>query len=337
MSEPAPPRLRGWPLFLAALSIVLVVQTLFVTSYVGALHAPKPHNLRLGVVGASVLPRAVGTQFSLETVRYADEQAARDAIDHRKVLAAFVAGPEGSKLIVAPAAGPPIATAIGNAFGAGAAALQQKLEIEQVHPLPSGDTSGGVSFLVTMALVVGGYLASTTAMLFGGSATRHGRLAALAGASVVGALLTFAIARFAYGALPGDKFLALWGLFTLVMMAVAFATAALQTLFGAAGTLIVVVSFVIFGAPSAGGSVPSPFLPGFWRAIGPYLPAGAGTTATRNTLYFDANAIGVPLLVLAAYLVAGALVVIAVRRKSRGLSDEAGEASEAAAAAVIVA
>lgn len=336
MSDPAPPRLKGWSLFLAALSVVLLVQTLFVTSYVGALHAPKPHNLRLAVVGTSPLPRAVGTQFSLKLIPYADEQAARDAIDERDVVAAFVSGPEGPKLIVAPAGGPPLATAVTNAFGVGAAALKQKLEVEQVHLLPSGDTTGGVSFFVTMALVVGGYLASTVAMLFGGAATRHGRLAALAGASVVGALLTYAIAGVGYGALPGDKFLALWGIFALVMAAVAFMTAALQTLFGAAGTLIVVVSFVIFGAPSAGGAVPSPFLPSLWRTIGPFLPAGAGTTATRNTLYFDGNGIGRSLLVLAAYLIVGALVVIAIRRKSTGLSEEEAEASEAAAGAVIV-
>jgi hypothetical protein len=41
-----------------------------------------------------------------------------------------------------------------------------------------------------MALIVGGYLASTIGMVFGGSATRRGRLASLALASVLGALLT---------------------------------------------------------------------------------------------------------------------------------------------------
>ena len=93
-------------------------------------------------------------------------------------------------------------------------------------------------------------------------------------------------------ALPTSKFLALWGLFVLVMAAVAYATAALQeAVLGPAGTLIVVVLFIVFGAPASGGTVPSAYLPGFWRTFGPYLPAGAGTTAVRNTLYFDANAI----------------------------------------------
>ena len=266
---------------------------------------PKPHDVRIGVVGASPLPIAVGKQFSLELTRYPSEAAAQAAIDQRKIDGAYVAGPTGAKLIVVPAAGPAVASALGTAFGAAAAAVGQKLEVVQVHPLPAGDSGGIVSFLVVMALIIGGYLSSTIAMAFGGSATRHGRLVALACARS-SARSSRTRSRGRSSALPTSKFLELWGIFTLVMMAVAFATAALQTVLGAAGTLVVVVVFVIFGAPASGGAVPSPFLPGFWRTFGPYLPAGAGTTAVRNTVYFDGNAIATSLLVLAGYLVAGA-------------------------------
>ena len=102
-----------------------------------------------------------------------------------------------------------------------------------------------------------------------------------------------------------------------------------------AGTLIVVVLFVIFGAPAAGGTIPSAFLPGFWRVIGPYLPAGAGTTAVRNTIYFGGNEVGIALLVLAAYLVVGALVVVAIRRRVIAPTSEA-EAEAAAAVGTVV-
>ena len=137
--------------------------------------------------------------------------------------------------------------------------------------------------------------------------------------------------------IPTSKFLALWGIFTLVMMAVAFATAALQAVLGAAGTLVVVVVFVIFGAPASGGTVPTAFLPGFWRTFGPYLPAGAGTTAVRNTIYFGGNEITTSLLVLAAYLVVGPLAVIAIRkRRSESGAEAEAEASAAAAAASAV-
>lgn len=326
-------RLTGFPLLIVALCVVLFVQALFVFSYVGALHAPKAHDVALGVVGTSPIPVAVGKQFSLATTRYADEAAAREAIDQRDIVGAFVTGPAGSKLIVAPAAGPATATALGTAFGIAAAAFDQKLEVVQVRPLPPGDRAGVVSFLVVMALVVGGYLSATIALAYGRATARAHRLAALGAGAVLGALLTDVLAGPVLGALPTDKFFALWALFTLVMMAVAFAAAGLQSLLGAAGTLVVVVVFVIFGAPAAGGTVPAAFLPTFWRTIGPYLPAGAGTTAVRNTLYFDGNAIGGALLVLAVYLVLGALVVLTIRR--RGQRVDVGEA-EASVAAVVV-
>jgi hypothetical protein len=333
---PPKPRLSGVPLLIVAIGVVLFVQALFVFSYIGALHHPKPHKVAIGVVGTSKLPIAVGTQFSLETTQYASEADALSAIDEREIDGALIVGPAEAKLIVVPAAGNPGANALSAAFTAGAAALNQKLVIVQSHPLPSGDAGGAVSFFVVMALIVGGYLSSTLAMAFGGSATRRRRLLSLAIAAVIGALLTDTLAGPVLGAIPTSKFLVLWVLFTLIMMAVAFATAALQSLLGAGGTLVVVIVFVIFGAPSSGGTVPAAYLPTLWRTIGPYLPAGAGTTAVRNTIYFDGNRIGPSLIILAAYLVVGALAVLVLhsRRAPTGAGTEA-EASSAAATAVV--
>ncbi len=221
------------------------------------------------------------------------------------------------------------------AFGAAAATLGQKMEIVQAHPLPPGDAGGTVSLYVVMALIIGGYLSSTIAMAFGGRTSRSRRLASLAIAAVIGALVTDTLAGPVLDALPASKFLVLWALFTLLMMAVAFSTSALQTLLGAAGTLIVVVVFVIFGASASGGTVPSPYLPGIWRIFGPYLPAGAGTTAVQNTTYFDGNGIATSLLVLAAYLVVGALAAILLRQRRRSSGAEAEVEASAAVAAVV--
>jgi hypothetical protein len=331
-------RLTGLPLLGLALGVVLIVQALFVTSYIGALHHPKPHHVRFGVVGASKLPAAVATQFSLSLRPYSSEAAARSAIDHRKIDGAFLTGPAGSTLIVVPAAGSGGANALSGAFGAAAAAIHVKLQVVPVHPLPPEDAGGSVSFLVVMALIVGGYLSSTIATAFGGGMPRRGRLAALAVVAVVGALMTDVVAGFGLGAIPTSKFFVLWGLFVLVMMGVAFIAAALQALLGPVGTLVVVVVFVIFGAPASGGTVPSPYLPTLWRTLGPYLPAGAGTTAVRNTIYFGGNAITGPLLVLCAYLVVGAVAVIAIRRRQPPdtEAETEAEAASAAAAAIVV-
>ena len=327
--------LSGLPLLAVALGVVLFVQALFVLSYVGALHHPKPHQVAIGVVGTSPLATVVGKRFSLKTTPFPSESAAVDAIDQRKIDGALVVSPAGSKLIVVPAAGPAGAAALTTAFTAAAAALRQEFEVALVHPLPSGDASGAVSFFVVMALIVGGYLSSTIALAFGGPATRRRRLISLALASAIGALLTDALAGPVLGAVPTSKFLVLWAIFTLVMTAVAFAASALQTVLGAAGTLVVVIVFVIFGAPASGGTVPAAYLPGLWRVLGPYLPAGAGTTAVRNTIYFDGNRTATSLIILGAYLVGGAVVVILMRqRRPPSIQEAEAEASAAAAALV---
>ena len=182
-----------------------------------------------------------------------------------------------------------------------------------MHPLADGDRVGIVPFLVVMALVVGGYLSATMATSLGGATAIRRHAPILAVVAAIGALATYLLAGPLIGGIPSGHFLELWGIFTFLMLAVAFAAAGLQTLFGTIGTLIVIVVFVVFGAPAAGGSVARPFLPSFWGTIGPYLPPGAGTTAVRNTIYFDGNGIGKSLIVLAAYLVAGAVVVFGIR------------------------
>jgi hypothetical protein len=323
-----------WPLVVAALGAVLAVQALFVVSYVGALHAPTPRDVPFGVVGPPALADAVGTRFSLRTTTYADELAAQRAIDRRKVYGALISTPAGLKLLVAPAAGNAVATALTTAFTTAAAAGGRRLTVVQVHPLPSGDRGGAVPFLVVMALVIGGYLSATIATTIGGPATQRSRAPVLAGVAVIGSLVTDLVAGPVLGAIPTDKFFVLWALFAFVMLAVAWAAAALQALFGPIGTLIVVVVFVIFGAPAAGGTVPRPFLPSFWGTIGPYLPPGAGTTAVRNTIYFDGNGIARALIVLAVYLVVGGAIVVRVRRKAS--SQTLGAEGETAGAAVVV-
>jgi hypothetical protein len=315
---------------------VLLVQGLFVVSYVGALHNPKPQNLPFGVTGSPVLAAAVGKQLSLRTRSYADESAARQAIDRRSIYGALITGNSGATLLVAPAAGNAVAALLASAFTQVAAAAGQKLVVVQVHELPGGDRVGVVSFLVAMALVVGGYLSATIATTLAGAATGRRRAVTLALVAAAGALITDLLAGPVLGAIPEGHFVELLGIFAFLMLAVALASAGLQTLFGPFGTLIVIVAFVIFGAPAAGGSLPRPFLPEFWATIGPFLPPGAGTTAIRNTIYFGANGIGQPLLVLAAYFIAGGVVVLGVRRRLKPPVDAATDIEAASGAAAVV-
>ena len=314
------------------------MQGLFVVSYVGALHKPQPHDLPFGVVGApaAALATAVDKQLSLRTTTYTDKSAAARAIDRRSIYGALITDPSGTSLLVAPAASNAAAIALTNAFTKVAAAGGQKLTVVQVHPLADGDRVGIVPFLVVMALVVGGYLSATMATSLGGAAAIRRHAPILVVVAAIGALATYLLAGPILGGIPSGHFLELWGIFTFLMLAVAFAAAGLQTLFGTIGTLIVIIVFVVFGAPAAGGSVARPFLPSFWGTIGPFLPPGAGTTAVRNTIYFDGNGIGKSLIVLAAYLVAGAVVVFGIRRRTPQPIDADTDIETAAGAAAVV-
>ena len=331
-------RKPGLARLVGALGVVLLVQGLFVVSYVGAFHDPQPHDLPFGVVGAPAtgLAAAVDKQLSLRTTTYTDAAAAARAIDRRSIYGALITDPSGTSLLVAPAASNAAATALTTAFTKVAAAGGQKLTVVQVHPLADGDRVGIVPFLVVMALVVGGYLSATMATSLGGAAAIRRHAPILAVVAAIGAIVTYLLAGPLIGGIPSGHFLELWGIFTFLMLAVAFAAAGLQTLFGMIGTLIVIIVFVVFGAPAAGGSVARPFLPSFWGTIGPYLPPGAGTTAVRNTIYFDGNGIGKSLIVLAAYLVAGAVVVFGIRRTPPPIDAETDIETAAGAAAVVV-
>jgi hypothetical protein len=108
----------------------------------------------------------------------------------------------------------------------------------------------------------------------------------------------------------------LWGLGALVVFGVGAITLALQALTGIVGIGLAVLIIVIGGNPSAGGAFPLPMLPAFWKAIGPWLPPGAGTWSARSIAYFEGNALTGPLLVLAAWAVVGVVVtlVLSARR-----------------------
>ena len=82
---------------------------------------------------------------------------------------------------------------------------------------------------------------------------------------------------------------------------------------GPAGTLgvgLTLILFVVLGNPSAGGAYPAPLLPGFWRAISPALPNGAGVQALRHIVYFGSYGIGNNLAVIGLYITVGVIVAL---------------------------
>lgn len=324
---------------------VLVLQLAFITSYIGAFHHPEPSEIPIAVA-APLAPVAEKTAEQLGALpgKPLDTRVAKDEADalhqirNREVDGALIVDPAGTadRLLVAGGAGASLPQALEEIVGLAEKSRGRTVRVTDVAPAAAGDARGLSSFYLVVGWCVGGYLCAAILAISAGARPANSaraviRLGALLLYSIAAGLLGTVIAGPVLGALTGS-IMGLWGLGTLVVFAVGAITLAFQGLAGVVGIGLAILLVVVFGNPSAGGAYPYPLLPPFWKAIGPALPPGAGTYAARSIAYFKGNGATGPLLVLAAWAVAGSAVTLAcaVFRRGRpgaavgsGLPDDA--------------
>ncbi|NGN67602.1 DUF3533 domain-containing protein [Streptomyces sp. A7024] len=302
---------------------VLALGVLFITSYAGAFHNPKPRDVAFGVVApkeargelVGKLAKLPGHPLSPRPVGSVNE--AERKLKDRTLDGALVVNPMGGKtdeLLVASGGGASLADALEDVIGEVQKAEKRQLKVVDVTPVEKGDARGLSAFYLVVGWCVGGYLcAAILALSFGSRPANMRRavirLVALALFSLALGLLGAWVIGPVLGALPGSV-VGLWGLGALVVFAAGATTFAFQGAFGVIGIGLTVLVIVIAGNPSAGGAYPYPLLPPFWRDIGPALIPGAGTWAARSIAYFGGRAMTGPLLVLAAWAIAGALITL---------------------------
>ncbi|MEZ7004716.1 DUF3533 domain-containing protein [Streptomyces sp. AD55] len=311
---------------------VVALQLLFIASYVGALHDPKPKDVPFGVVvpgpaAERTVARLDGLPGSpLDARAVADEATARRQITDRKIDGALITDPAGrtDTLLVASGGGTVLATTLKGIVTGLEASEGRTVRTVDVAPASPDDFNGLSSFYLVVGWCVGGYLCASILAISSGArpsdpARAAIRLIVMALVSALGGLGGALIVGPVLGALPGGV-AALWGLGTLITFAVGAATLALQGVFGIVGIGLAILLVVIAGNPSAGGAFPLPLLPPFWKAIGPALPPGAGTWSARSIAYFDGHAMTAPLLVLGAWALGGIVVTMAAsaQRGRRG-------------------
>lgn len=317
---------------------VLALQLLFIASYVGALHDPRPTDVPFGVVAPGAAAERTADRLAalpgdpLDPRVVSDEAEARRRIVNREIDGALVVDPAGGTdtLLVASGGGTVLATALERIATEVERPRQRAVRTVDVAPASARDFDGLSAFYLVVGWCVGGYLLASILAISAGSRpanTRRAiiRLAVLALSALLGGLGGAIIVGPVLGALPGSV-AALWGLGALVVFSVGAITLALQALTGVVGIGLAVLLIVIAGNPSAGGAFPGPMLPDFWRAIGPGLPPGAGTWAARSIAYFRGNAVSGPLQVLSVWAVAGTVVTLVVSslRRDDGPGGAAG-------------
>lgn len=313
------------PRTLGLLAGCLLLQVLFIASYVGAFHSPEPHGLKVDVAGpAAVLPQVTQqlnaipggpVQASAVSSRAEGEDNLRAGRTNAVLLSNPTSGT--STLLVSSAQGSSLSGAASAVLQQAAAAQNTRLSVQDIVPAAVKDGRGLSSFYLVVGWLVGGYLMGTLLSIRQGNRARNfrrslwrlvGCLAYAAFSGIGGALV---VGSTGFGSLPGG-FWPVAGIGTMVVLVASVFTITATSVFGVVGVGVAILVFVVAGNPSAGGAYGYALLPEPWRSIGPWLPNGAGVDAVRSVVYFDGAGIGRPLLVLSVWLAASLLLYFLV-------------------------
>ncbi|MFC8347027.1 ABC transporter permease [Streptomyces sp. NPDC057280] len=292
---------------LAVVVLVPLLAALALWAFAWPAARTAPRDLPLGVAGPAAATAQVEQQLArhkgaFEIHHYADEAAARDAVEDRTVYGAVVVTAQGPELLTASAASPVVAQLLQQAVAEPAAAQGTQVRTVDVVAAPAKDPRGAALNASVLPLALAGIAAGAVVTVSGLRGTRAA--VALAGASALVGAAAAGIADSWLGVLTGDWW-AEAGVFGLATLAVSAAVAGLAALLGTAGIGIASGAIMLFGNPFSGAASAPQMLPEPVGAIGQWLPPGASATLLRSVAYFDGAAATGPALTLAWWAALG--------------------------------
>ncbi|WP_063746795.1 hypothetical protein [Catenuloplanes japonicus] len=274
----------------------LVIGSIFILIFLAAFHAPRPHAMPIGVVGSAAQLQQQLPPGLIELVPYDSPTAARDAVTHREVYGAYLAGER--ELLYAGANGPGVTGTLEGLFPAAATRTD-------VLPTSAGDTRGLSIFYAGFGLVLGGFLFGLVSYQMAPRLPVRLRALSLAGFAVTAGVAAALIAgRTGFNALPGNPAV-IASVTVLLAMAVGSATLFLMRIAGPAGTMLASLVLLILGNATGGGTLPSPYLPGWLAPLSHVLPAGLGIRALQGVSYFHHDGYVLGVVLLAVWSAAG--------------------------------
>jgi nucleotide-binding universal stress UspA family protein len=319
---PAPHRaLAGFMVASAAFAAIFVALTL------SAYHAPRPHDLPVGIVGPAAVTSRI--EHALNSAApgafgwrgYPSEAGARTGITQREVDGALVASGRNLRLLVAQGGGSGPAQVLTQASGAVAAASGRQLVVTDVVPPLPDDTEALSSFFVVLSVLIPSLAAGSGSAL----AFRRARPAlAVAVPVAVAVVIGVVSAAVADGIAGLGNYAAIAGLVALFCLSVAAPTALLARIWPPL-VIVAVLVFIVFGIPVSGGPANlASFGPAFLRVLDPVLPLGVAASAIRNVVYFGGHATALRLWVLAIWAlagIAGLILITTLRRPAPALTE----------------
>lgn len=340
-------------IILAALTLVGVglLQLAFAGAYLAAFHAPTVRELPVAIVGQKDVtqPLAQALQEKSDNAykvsQFTSNTDAEQKMKKQELFAIYEPKFPVSTVTIASANGdslaknlPPTFSKFDEAFQAEA---RQKLasepatieiaktpisepKINDIAPLPRGDSAGVGLFYTAFSAVFGGYLAAVALNMVRGKRkfTRQAvfvRTAGFAVFSIITSMLIALIATHGVSAIPVSDYWAIVGIGALTTFGVSMFASAIVSLIGVFGTALVILLFVIIGNPASGGPMPVAITGGGpWHALTGVLPTGPAIDAMRQVVYFDGLEVMRHLWTPIAYAAIGFVVLFlyGIRRSS---------------------
>ena len=321
------------PLRLALLTLLLplYLAVAFSTNYIGALNAPKPHHVKVAIVGAPSATEQLAHKLSVTppnayVVSQLDSTTqARQLVGQRKLAGAYLPSSQRPTLIVTTAAWPTLASSLEATFRQVAAEQEDRpLALDDVRPMPADNPSGSANFFFFLIIcTLGAYMSVVALATAAPELPEYQRLAVVAAAAVLSPVVAYLIGGPGYGAFSGSfgTIIAMLAAGALYAFAVGAISRLMQLGLGAAvGGLLGPLLLIFVNFPSSGGSVAPQLLPGFWRFLNHFWIGAAGLDANRNILYFSGADVGTDVLKVLAWIAAWAALLavpIYTRHKRR--------------------
>ncbi|RIV39486.1 YhgE/Pip domain-containing protein [Micromonospora radicis] len=324
---------REWlPRTVALLVGTLILASAFIAAYVGALHAPTPRDIPVGVVRGDQPAQALLVAIrqrttSVKAITYADPAAAEAALDGRDVYATLTSAGDGALALTLASASAPAATeVVRQVVTTAGQQAEVPVQVTDRVPVSPDDPRGLVPFYLAIGFVLGGYLASTVLGVSLGTAPRGLRGAGLR----IAALAVHAVLLGIVGAVLVGPVLGVWpdhvptiaAVGALAAFAAAMVAAAVQGWLGLFGTGLVILLLVVLGNPGSGGVYAPEFLPSVLRGMHRWNVPGLATDLIKSAVYFDGRAARWPGVGLAIWVAAG-IVGLITAALVRGRRDTA--------------
>ncbi|NUO46879.1 MAG: ABC transporter permease, partial [Streptomyces sp.] len=173
---------------IAVIALVPLIAALALWAFAWPAARTAPRDLPLGVAGPASATAQVEEQLpahkgAFEIHHYADEAAAREAIEDRTVYGAVVVTAEGPELLTASAASPVVAQLLQQAVAAPTAAGGGQVRTVDVVAAPAKDPRGAALNASVLPLALAGIAAGAVVTLSGLRGTRA--VVGLVGASAL--------------------------------------------------------------------------------------------------------------------------------------------------------